>query len=250
MRKHIKIIAMGVLILFTTSSCSKSKKGSEPEAEKGYAIGKVTDLQGKPISGVEILLENSVLYASYIKGSTKVDGTYKIKIQPGAWYAHAYLKRSYNGKTYKLELHTDNAESFNEDGTVANFVWKLEGRIPRNDYGYYGGFIQLSSDIGFYDDFEDIELTLTPSGPLIDGSAGKTLKLRLGDHYWVDRYQIEDVPIGRYSLKATSNKDNKERPLKIQDWYTKSEFVSEFQLDFIPTPSTGINNSNSIVIGY
>lgn len=248
MKLNIKILTIGML-MFMTTSCTAHDQADKLEAEKGYASGKVIDSEGNPISGVEIVIENSILYASYIKGSTKADGTYKIKMQPGAWYAHAYLKKNYNGKDYKLELHSDNAETFSEDGAVRNFTWKLEGRTPRSDYGFYGGFIQLSSDFGFYD-IEDVELTLTPIGPLIDGSAGKTLKLRVGDHYWVQRYQIEDIPIGRYSVKAISKKDNKEQPLKIQNWFTKDDFVSDFQLDFIPNPSNGINNSHSIVIGY
>src|SRR3546814_19356485 len=76
-------------------------------------------------------------------------------------------------------------------------------------------------------------LTLTPSGPLIDGSQGKTLRLRLGDHYWVDRYQVEDIPIGRYTVEATLKSEQGDRRLRIQNWPAKGEFKPEFQLDFI-----------------
>lgn len=155
--------------------------------EKGHATGKVVDTRGNAVAGAKILLDNTVFYASYINGSTRPDGTYRIRLQPGAWKAQASLVREYNGRTYSLRLHPDNIDAFDEQGAVRNFTWKLEGRHPESDYGYYGGFIQLSTDLDFSSDLDDIELTLTPSGPLIDGSPGKALQLRLGDHYWRDR---------------------------------------------------------------
>ena len=231
------------------SACAIQAGDAAPKAETGYATGTVLDTQGKPIAGAKILLDNSVFYASYIHGSTKEDGRYRIKVQPGAWKAHASIKKTYNGKTHTLELQPDNTDSFDDEGAVRNFAWTLEGRTPDNQYGYYGGFIQLSTDLDFNDDLGDVEITLTPSGPLIDGSQGKTLRLRLGDHYWVDHYQIEDIPLGRYTVAATLNSEAGKRRLRIQNWHTKGEFQPEFQLDFIPKPGNGTDNSASIVIG-
>ncbi len=237
------------LMLSGLSACAEHEADASTRAEKGYATGTVVDTRGAPIAGARILLDNSVYYASYIHGSTGEDGSYRIKVQPGAWKADASLREDYHGRTYTLELHPDSIDSFDESGAVRNFVWKLEGRPPDSDYGYYGGFIQLSTDYGFEHDLEDIELTLAPAGPLIDGSEGRTLRLRLGDHYWVDRYQVEDIPIGRYRVGATLRSDGETRPLKIQDWHTKGDFTPEFQLDFLPNPSVGTRNSASIVIG-
>jgi hypothetical protein len=220
-----------------------------PGAQAGYATGIVLDMRGKPIAGARILLDNSVYYASYIHGSTGADGRYRIKPQPGAWKAEASIRKDYNGRTYTLELHPDSIDSFDESGAVRNFVWKLEGRTPDSDYGYYGGFIQLSTDLDFEGELEDIELTLTPSGPLIDGSPGRTLQLRKGDHYWVDAWQIEDVPIGRYRVTALLRGGDGDRPLRIRDWHARGDFVDEFQLDFLPK-SGSTNNAASIVIGY
>lgn len=217
--------------------------------EKGHATGKVVDTRGNAVAGAKILLDNTVFYASYINGSTRPDGTYRIRLQPGAWKAQASLVREYNGRTYSLRLHPDNIDAFDEQGAVRNFTWKLEGRHPESDYGYYGGFIQLSTDLDFSSDLDDIELTLTPSGPLIDGSPGKALQLRLGDHYWRDRYQIEDIPIGRYTVRATLKDSGGDRRLRIQDWHARGEFQHAFQLDFIPKPGNGVDNATSIVIG-
>lgn len=247
--KNTTISLLTALLSLGLSGCDMHASNATPKAETGYATGTAHDTQGKPIAGAKILLENRVFYASYIDGSTKEDGSYRIKAQPGAWKAQASIKKAYNGKTYTLELRPDNVDSFSDEGAVRNFVWTLEGRTPDNDYGYYGGFIQLSSGIGFHEDLENIELTLTPSGPLIDGSQGKTLRLRLGDHYWIDRYQVEDIPIGRYTVKAVLKSKDGDRRLRIQNWHAKGEFKPEFQLDFIPKPGSGTDNSASIVIG-
>lgn len=247
MKKTTALLA--ILVPLCLSACEIKAGNGTPKATTGYATGTVLDTQGKPIAGAKILLDNSVYYASYIHGSTKEDGSYRIKAQPGAWRAEASLKKEYNGKTYTLELHPDSIDSFDDRGAVRNFVWKLEGRTPKSDYGYYGGFIQLRTDLDFNGDLENVELTLTPSGPLIDGSQGKTLRLRHGDHYWVDRYQIEDIPIGRYTVEATLKSEEGSRRLRIQDWYTRGDFQSGLQLDFTPNPGSGTRNSASIAIG-
>ena len=243
------MLLLAGMALSALSACAAGEANDHLEAKNGYATGKVVDGRGEPLAGARILLDNSVYYASYIHGSTREDGSYRIKVPPGAWKADASIRKDYHGRTYTLELHPDSIDSFDGSGAVRNFVWKLEGRPQDNDYGYYGGFIQLSTDLDFDSDLEDIELTLVPDGPLIDGSTGRTLRLRLGDRYWVDRYQVEDVPIGRYRVTAMLRGDGGDRPLRIQDWNTKGDFSPEFQLDFLPK-SASVDNAASIVIGY
>lgn len=243
------ISLLAVLVSLGLTACEIHADNRTPAAESGYVTGTVRDAQGKPIAGAKILLDNSVFYNAYIHGSTGQDGSYRIKAQPGAWRAEASIRKAYNGKTYTLEMHPDSLDSFSDEGAVRNFTWRLEGRSQENEYRYYGGFIQLSKDPGFEGDLDDVELTLTPDGPLIDGSQGKILRLRPGDHYWVDRFQIQDVPIGRYTVRATLNGASGQRALRIQDWHTRGDFQPAFQLDFIPNPGSGVGNSASIVIG-
>jgi len=240
---------LSTLACLVLSACGTHAGSATSEAEEGYVTGTVLDTRGEPVAGAKVLLESRLFHASYLSGTTGKDGSYRIKAQPGAWDAKASITKTYHEKTYTLNLQPDSTDTFSDEGAVRNFVWNLEGRTPGNNYGYYGGFIQLSLGIDFNGNLEDIALTLTPDGPLIDGSTGKTLHLQLGDHYWVDPYQIEDIPIGRYIVEATMKSSDGERPLKIQNWHTKGDFQPAFQLDFMPKSPLGVDNSASIVIG-
>ncbi|MEI5984077.1 MULTISPECIES: carboxypeptidase-like regulatory domain-containing protein [Sphingobacterium] len=237
------------LVLF--ACCDKADTGEGTAGpEKGYATGKVTDSKGEPLSDVRILLDNTMLYASYIHGTTDKSGTYRIKSLPGSWRAFAYIDKQYNGKVYTMELFPDGTDAFNEEGAVRNFSWKLEGDMPWEAEAYYGGTVMLTTDYGFYEDEKDMEITLKPTGPLIDGSTGKTIVLKFGDKKWTQRSELWDIPIGRYKVTAKLKKDGKTTDLKIEDWYKREGAVNEFQLDFIPKPGNGVDNSASIVIGY
>jgi len=247
MKTSLLLLAALALPLFSACEGSAAGAGSE---ERGYATGQVVDTRGNPIAGAKILLDNTVFYASYINGATGGDGTYRIRVQPGAWRAHATFRKPYNGRTYHLELYPDSVDSFDDTGAVRNFTWKLEGRDPDNEYGYYGGLVKVFTDFGFYEGMEDIELTLVPDGPLIDGSEGRTLVLRLEDHYWVQRAYLEDIPIGRYTITATLRSAEGTRALRIQDWHAKGDFKPGLRFDFIPDSTSSPGATAAIVIGY
>ncbi|TDS56904.1 carboxypeptidase-like regulatory domain-containing protein [Myroides indicus] len=251
------IIRKTIWLYFTVAVCTAcDKSDSIPDSqinslEKGYATGKVVDSNDTPISGAKILLDNTVFYASYIHGTTDKNGLYRIKVQPGSWRTFAYLDKTYNGQTYTMELFPDGTDSYTEEeGAIRNFKWMLEGRMPWESEAYYGGTVMLTTDIGFYENEENIELTLTPSGPLIDGSEGRVITLRFGDEKWINRSELWDIPIGRYKMTAKLKKNGKNISLRIEDWYKRNGLATDFQLDFIPKPANGVNNSASIVIGY
>ncbi len=250
MKKYLKFMFVAILSVAFTF-CESNEPGEEtkaPSEQKGFVVGKIVDSQGKPISGAKIYLDNTVFYDSSINGSTGDDGTYKIKLYQGVWKAYASFKKEYNGKTYSIQLCPDNADSFTEEGTVRNFTWKLEGTDPGDDY-YYGGLITVYTEYGFNEDFDDIQLTFTPKGPMIDGSAGKTLTIKYGGHYWNDWAYIKDVPIGRYLVTAKLKNNSL---LRIKNLDSDDDaFVSELQLDFMPDLlDFRPTNYANIVIGY
>ena len=227
MRRHTPPFVLAAL-LASTVACDGSggSGGSVPAttAQDGHATGRVVDTQGRPIVGARVHLDNTVFHSSHMQATTGEDGRYRLKMQPGAWQASAKFSRQYNGRTYELELHPENGDSFDDDGAVRNFSWKLEGRSPLNEYRYYGGF---------------------------DGSEGKVLRLRFGGPRWVQYGHIEDIPIGRYRVTATLDSEAGPRPLRIQDRHAQGGFEREFVLDFIPESGVAAReNSAAIVIGY
>jgi len=232
------------------TTTDRTRTTAADAAVDGYVTGTVVDTQGRPIAGAKILLDGTILHDSYLRGTSGEDGTYRIKAQPGAWMAYAEFEHAYNGRTYPLDLHPESTDSLDDDGGVRNFSWKLEGRHPENEYGYYGGFILVDTTTDFEDDIQDVELTLTPDGPLIDGSGGKTLRLRMHDHYWVQYGHIEDVPIGRYTVTAVLDNNGTPRPLRIATRNGNGDFMTQYPLEFLPRSRERARNSTEIIIGY
>lgn len=221
-----------------------------PEPGDGHATGRVVDTRGRPIAGAKVHLDNTVFHSSHMQATTDADGRYRLKMHPGAWLATAKFRTDYNGRSYELELHPENSDSFDDGGAVRDFTWKLDGRSPLSEYRYYGGFILVFTATGFYEDMEAVELRLEPDGPLIDGSEGRTLSLRFGDRHWVQYGHIEDVPIGRYRVTALLHAEDGPRPLRIQDRHTHGAFQHEFMLDFLPDSSVSPReNAAAIVVG-
>jgi hypothetical protein len=62
----------------------------------------------------------------------------------------------------------------------------------------------------------EVEITLTPEGPLLDGSEGRPLiirkKLTPGSYF-----QVNDIPIGFYRIRARVITENGGEPLRIKD---------------------------------
>ncbi|WP_461534126.1 carboxypeptidase-like regulatory domain-containing protein [Sinomicrobium sp.] len=238
MKTKLKIWVLVILILIAFSFDEEDNNLNDKyNIETGYARGKVVDTEGDPIAGAKIYLYNTEFKDSYLQATTKKDGTYKIKLHTGSWVAYACFKKEYNGETYSIQLYPDNNDSLSEEGGIRNFRWRLARTDPENEAYFYGGQLTVLTVDRFEDDYEDIELIFNPVGLLIDGSKGRKFRLKYGDPHWEEYGYIKDIPIGRYMLTAVLKKDSAEIPLSIQNWYTKGDFVSTFQLDFIPDNS-------------
>jgi hypothetical protein len=228
-----------LLCLFPIAlSCKKGDNnngGNNSTAEKGYVSGTVTDTQGKPLAGVKVLIDNTIIYNSHYQTVTDANGKYKVKISTGSWMPYAQLTKTYNGKTYTLYLHPDNEAGFDLNGGVCNFQWKLTGKRQETLHGtYYGGTISVNSGIGSDPtiDPKNIVYTLTPVGPLIDGSTGSVLKVKVDPNY---HYEIKDVPIGKFKVKAYYN-DDLSKPIKLRNRFTNrnGSFENEITVEFEP----------------
>ncbi|GGJ20830.1 carboxypeptidase-like regulatory domain-containing protein [Deinococcus roseus] len=196
-----RIILMGSILLGATLGTAASKPGT--------VQGQVLDAQGKPVEGAQIWIK-PVVTTGVAEALTDEHGKYLIDgLPPVGYRAYAWMEVPYRGKTFCLRLAQTSTAEYNpfnpRDGIVRNFVWKTSGRIPDqdlyDDMGYFGGSMPLMAAFGqerFATQNDQIEVELTPTGPLIDGSKGKVLtKVAPARGY------VLDVPVGPYQVKAT-----------------------------------------------
>lgn len=190
-----------VLLLFTTtlvSACAQTTtptptpSGLEPFVVKG----KVTDTNGAPLVGVEVVANNTVFYDANGLATTDAQGNYRIELISGSWYMTASMMREFNGQTYRVDLTPDNDAAFaGSEGAIRNFVWKPSGGEAQQ------GSVFVYSDITVeFLESQYIELTLEPQGPLLDGSTGQTIVGRLTNT--ADGDGLTNVPLGRYKITA------------------------------------------------
>ena len=174
------------------SKPTPSTEQAEPYVVKGY----VRDANGNPLPGVKVFADNTLLYNSNIIGVTDENGHYRIELEKIAtsWSMSAQHTVQYNGKKYTFKLSPNLDLSLTgSKGGVRDFTWKdFNGQIY-----IYGPF---SFDDGLPDfNMTDLEITLTPVGPLLDGSAGKTITKKVGPVQ--GGLGLDEIPIGKY--KAT-----------------------------------------------
>jgi len=176
--------------------------GGDGNASAYVVTGRVVDPQGQPLSGVEVVADNLLLYDSNVLGRTGSDGSYRIQLpEVASTYriTASYTKR-WQGRdwVFPLEAQDEDEIAGNEGGDV-DFEWKLTGQRP--DGGFYGGMVVVYNS---YADLEleetNVELTLTPVGPLVDGSSGSEITAK--PVVTADGDAIRGVPIGQYTITA------------------------------------------------
>ncbi|MFC4454259.1 hypothetical protein [Deinococcus sonorensis] len=201
---------------------------------------------GQPVPDVEVYADNTLQYNVNQTGRTDAQGHYRIplpKNELGTWRGGAILTREYHGVNYRFVLVADDRTEFPaEKGAVRNFTWKLTGKTP--DDGYYGGSLWMYGAVdepGF--DLSRVEVTLEPDGPIIDGSAGKTIKAFLYGS------QIRDIPIGRYRVTARYlPEDGPAQPVLIAE-RRPTTYASSMTADFERTNTLGNAMQFTIKLG-
>ncbi|GAB4014653.1 carboxypeptidase-like regulatory domain-containing protein [Spirosoma koreense] len=256
MMHSLRSLALAFFVLAGSLSAltACTKKSVDPDApnsgggsgKEGYLIGKVTDPQGKPLPRATIFVDHTVFTGDGPEVTTAADGTYKVQLVEfaGEWIAKGFILKQYNDHVYKIALDPENIDPFTSDEKpVRNFQWKLTGHIPDLSLDlYYGGTMEMFRDLnadGLWDN-ENVEFTLTPVGPLIDGSAGSVLKLRAKKRY---DDLIKDIPMGRYKITAVY-KPTGEQLLVCDAWGGEDfNYQPSVTLDFVGTESaTRANN--------
>jgi hypothetical protein len=196
-----------------TAGCNKSGYDSTTQqSTKGFVKGIVKNIEGSAIVNAKVVIEHTVYYASYVYATTNNKGEYYTEVPGGSWKASVQIERTFAGKQYQFGLHPDDDAAFNGTaGAVRNFTWKLSGAKPAG--GFYGSNVAVYTEPGSSLLVTDIELTLIPDGPLINGTAGAVITKKLFD-IGGGEDGINDVPIGKYIITAKNTATN--QPLQVR----------------------------------
>jgi hypothetical protein len=217
---------------------------------KGWVVGRIKDTQGNPMPNVMVYVGHALNANPGMQGTSNLNGRYKVPLTAGSWRAYAYLEREYNGRNYRIDLHPDTYDTFDGEGGVRNFEWRLTGEKPASPGTYYGGSVQLAFDPnGGHQDIHNVDVTFSPVGPLIDGTAGQTLTRKSTDDPLRQSYSyITDVPIGRYRITARYRPTGES--LKLRDLDDASQPYQEIlTMDFLGE-NTPRGCTNCMAIGF
>jgi hypothetical protein len=204
----------------------------DPSAKPGRLSGKLSDARGKPLRDVTVTVFGFSDKGEPVNKEVTVEGPageYEIELPPGKYNTPtARIGVEYNERWYVLPLAAaDDSREWPEQrdsrkGLVRDFVWRISGPVPGGDplreSGHWGGTIHFDkgADLG---DLATIEITLTPEGPLIDGSQGKPVtyerKLPWKRH---EDHLLFDVPLGRYQATAKVLYGTRPKPLRLASY--------------------------------
>lgn len=202
--------------------------------KSGFLRGYVKDSSGKPLAGAYVGVRSTLNGGSYsgASGTSDAKGYYEIKLPFGAihLYAGAYTV-DYGELRASLSLHPADGklDGFaSAEGDVENFVLLPYGIADRNQVSenpngatnYYGGAVRINYNLAengdsyapenYIRENSEIEITFTPEGNLLDGSAGTKFVIRknVGSAMF---FNIYNIPLGKYTITASLVKGN--RPL-------------------------------------
>jgi len=191
----------------------------------------------------------------------------RTKILPDALVSvvSAEARLTYKGRKYRLPMHPLDGQragdskggfrGFARKGVLRDFVLKLHGpqigfekNTPPRDTDSFGAFYGGRVDFFFKPDdggikdpgpFKDATMTLTfkPDGPLLDGSASRTITrtLRIKDDSILKSYSgyFGDIPLGDYTLTATlTNATGASYPMRLRK--PGEEYQNSTTIQFLP----------------
>jgi hypothetical protein len=217
----------------------------------GRVRGMVKDASGKPLAGAKILAEMSAAggFRTSASGTTDANGLYDFAVPAGAGRVvmNGYSVR-YNGRTFGLPLHPADGqcEDFSSTkGHVENFVLRSYGiadparveEAPNYSGHYYGGALSVYWLVDDIPQGGTMEITLTPQGPLIDGSKGRTIVYRVRNDQHGGNLELNNIPIGRYEMAARLLEDGEGIPVQISKRKGQTAYVDTLTVDFEPKKS-------------
>jgi hypothetical protein len=217
----------------TASPPSGSAADMRPEAN--VIKGTVRTVDGRPLAGATIRIRGNtgVMRSKVIEATTDRNGVYRAQVPLGHYNVDGFLELRYAGEVYK-ELWLDRTDgscerAMSDRGMVRHFQFRLTGLKrcinnpdPELEVSYYGAHVNVSAPSLPAD--ARVTFTLTPRGPLADGSTGRAITMtRTGAELMRSRGSVgansalHDIPLGQYRLAASVRYANgTQQPLQIQ----------------------------------
>lgn len=223
-----------LIALLSASACQPNSEAIDPASgntEKGVVKGRVVDRQGKAVVNAEIIANSTDYYNKTTTAYTDASGNYQLKlptgIAEGSYRVSGTLTMKYHNKNYKMALYEEDTRVFSAyDGAIRNFQFRLTGKRTVDDDASsspLGGRIevhhQVDNVLG-----DNLEITLDPVGPLVDGSTGKKLVLPMPNNGYV----LNDIPVGQYKITARDRMTGQQLGVTIQGTFT----------DYVPSVTT------------
>ena len=193
-----------------------------PTSRSGVISGRLMDTRGDPLQKARVRIHGPSMAGQDLEFSPRPDanGEYSVAVPRGNYSVEASVDVVYERRTWSLPLHpTDNDSNqvSPEAGVRKDFRWRLSGPHPRSRpdgfLSYYGRAVMAESTQT--DRFRQlprgsmVRFTLTPTGPLIDGSRGRPLvfertpdAIGRSEGHLDDTGYLYDIPIGPYRLSA------------------------------------------------
>lgn len=199
-RRQLIVAGFGLTALALSPACARAQS-----AQPYVVRGRVTDENGRPIAGAEIVIDNEFLYNSYVTARSGADGTYRVQLPRVAstWNATATTRRQVGGRTVNMDLAPDTEDSFaGNQGAVRNFSMRPGAR--RANGNSYGGTAIVYTPFMSSVDPLSVTLTLTPEG------GGQPIVSRTQSTG--DGSTVNGIPVGRYVVSAR----NPQGQLKIR----------------------------------
>lgn len=187
--------------------------------EPHVVSGTVRTSDGRPLAGAVIRVAGSTGAArgTTRKATTDARGEYRLAVPPGHYDVDGFVDVEFEGQTYR-ELWLDRVGAgcervMSDRGIVRDFVLRLAGpkrcfnvADPNSPDAYHGA--QLLAMATMPED-ATVTFTLTPLGPLADGTTGRTLRftrsgaaLARGGGRLGETAYLHDIPLGRYRVTA------------------------------------------------
>lgn len=228
---------------------------SSTKRQAGYVNGIVLDARGKGVANATIIIVGTTIAGerTEIDATTDGNGRYSRRVPDGLYSVAGRAVTRYNGKDYRLLLDPDdgapNRTYDSKQGIIKDFHWKLTGLQPGGTEDewtdYYGAVLRVSDFVGseaiyLTNKESTLELTLTPRGPLIDGTTGQVIVRQIKA---VDLYSAQysyDVPVGAYTATARLvDPGGTQRPVQLAPG-TNNQYASSLNIDFVPGTAFGV----------